>query len=250
MELLNTLNNDRKPHTSHAHVVQELGKSIVGGIYPVGTIMPGDKELEERFNVSRTVLREAMKTLSAKGMVFARARVGTRVTERKQWNMLDADVLSWHFDSGLDEKFMFQLTEIRLAFEPFAAGLAAKNATNEDINQLFALAKEMGNQTHTTESFSLSDLKFHLAVLEASHNPFMQSVGSLIQAALTGVFRLSFPSDDKQEFDQVSHSHTQIVEAIKSRDPEAASEAMKEVILTGQEKVIEGLTDDQRPSNS
>jgi DNA-binding FadR family transcriptional regulator len=85
-----TRKTGRRTRTSHAQVVDELGKAIVAGTYPVGSILPGDTELAQRFKVSRTVLRETMKTLAAKGMVVAKARVGTRVTEKNLWNMFDS----------------------------------------------------------------------------------------------------------------------------------------------------------------
>ena len=91
--MLDTRKAGRKTRTSHAQVVDELGKAIVAGTYPVGSILPGDAELAQRFKVSRTVLRETMKTLAAKGMVVAKARVGTRVTEQNLWNMFDSEII-------------------------------------------------------------------------------------------------------------------------------------------------------------
>src|SRR5262249_18267452 len=91
----------RQLRTSQSQAVDELGKAIVSGLFPVGAPLPGDGDLLERFGVSRTVLRESMKTLAAKGLIVPRARVGTKVTEKSQWNMFDSDVLNWHFDSGV-----------------------------------------------------------------------------------------------------------------------------------------------------
>ncbi len=129
-DCLRPVKTARKSRTSHAQVVDELGRAIVAGTYPVGSILPGDADLAQRFKVSRTVLRETMKTLAAKGMIVAKARVGTRVTEKNLWNMFDSEIIAWHFDSGVTEEFLLQLYDIRLAFEPFAAGLAAERASN------------------------------------------------------------------------------------------------------------------------
>lgn len=89
-----------------------------------GAALPRDEELAVRFGVSRTVLREAAKTLTAKGLPGTRSRVGTRVRPRDAWNMLDADVLRWHVEGGAGRAFFADLSEMRLAIEPLAAGLA------------------------------------------------------------------------------------------------------------------------------
>ncbi len=240
--MLETEISGARKKTSHAHVVDALGKEIICGRYPVGSVLPGDVELAARFQVSRTVLREAMKTLAAKGLVIPRARIGTRVTLKNQWNLFDADILSWHFHSGIDEQFLIALSEMRLAFEPFAAGLAARNASAEQIEGLYVAAAEMARDEHTAESLSRADLKFHLGILEASGNPFMRSVGSLIEAALVGVFKLSSPAALGNRIGDVAASHRKIVDAIAGRDEPGAIEAMRRVIISGREHVKSRLS--------
>lgn len=239
---LETEISGRKTRTSHAQVVDEIGREIISGHYPVGTTLPGDQELAQRFKVSRTVLREAMKTLAAKGLIVPRARIGTKVTPSNQWNLFDSDVLTWHFHKGVDQEFLKNLTEIRLAFEPFAAALAAENADGKDIALLYQLADDMGDLTHTPGTLAVSDLKFHLAIAEASRNPFMRTVGSLIEAALVGIFKLSSPSTSENRISEVSATHRRIVEAIARRDKEGAAQAMRDVILAGQDRVKSVIT--------
>lgn len=241
MGLLENTISGRTTRTSHEHVVDQLGRAIVAGEIAEGELLPSDAELEARFKVSRTVLREAMKTLSAKGLIVPRARIGTRVTERRCWNLFDADVLTWRFDAGIDEEFLTHLCEIRLAFEPFAAALAADKATPADIAGLRALAEAMGAPQHTAQSLALADLEFHLALAEASKNPFMRSVGSLIEAALVGIFKLSSPAAGRDKIAEVAQSHQAIVEAIARRDAAAARQAMERVILVGMERVKAAL---------
>ncbi|MDQ0320298.1 DNA-binding FadR family transcriptional regulator [Pararhizobium capsulatum DSM 1112] len=231
--------------TSHAQVVGELGKAIVSGQFPVGSILPGDGELAMRFKVSRTVLREAMKTLAAKGLIVPRARIGTRVTEKSQWNLFDNDILTWHFNGGVDEEFLYHLSEIRLAFEPHAAELAARNATEAEISNMMRLAVAMGDENHSAETLAGADLKFHIAVLEASGNPFMRTVGGLIEAALVGVFKLSSPVEDKSGIAEISRNHIRIVEQISRRDEPAARAAMEHVIRVGRERVREAFRQDE-----
>lgn len=235
--VLETVISGKKTRTSHSQVVDELGRAIIAGEYPVGATLPGDLDLAQRFKVSRTVLREAMKTLAAKGLIVPRARIGTRVTPKTQWNLFDGDVLTWHFHAGMDLEFLNHLSQIRLAFEPFAASLAAENATEEDIGELYRLAEEMGLSDHTPETLAVADLKFHLYVAEASRNPFMRTVGSLIEAALVGVFKLSSPAEGESRVEEVSMAHMRIVDAIAARDPAGAAEAMRRVINTGHDRV-------------
>lgn len=225
-----------KLRTSHAQVVNELGKAIVAGAFPVGSILPGDAELAQRFKVSRTVLREAMKTLAAKGLIVPRARVGTRVTDKDLWNMFDREIITWHFESGPTEEFLLHLYDIRLAFEPFAAALVAERAASRDIELLRRLASEMGDPDHSVESLARADLRFHLAVAEVSHNPFMRTLSSLIEAALVGMFRMSTPTA-KSEFGDISETHMRIVDAMGAGDADAARRAMEFVILDGRRHV-------------
>lgn len=234
--LLETRKTGRKTRTSHAQVVDELGRAIVAGTYAVGSILPGDLELAQRFRVSRTVLRETMKTLAAKGMVIAKARVGTRVTEKNLWNMFDSEIIAWHFDNGVTEEFLLQLYDIRLAFEPFAAGLVAERASGADIEALRALALEMAAPGHTTDSLALADLRFHLAIADASHNPFMRTLGSLIEAALVGMFRMSTPPS-QNGFANIADTHMHIVDTIVAGDVSGARKAMEDVIIEGRDHV-------------
>jgi DNA-binding FadR family transcriptional regulator len=235
--LLETVITGVNTRTSHAQVVDELGKAIVAGRFPVGSILPGDPELAMRFKVSRTVLREAMKTLAAKGLIVPRARIGTRVTAKSNWNLFDNDILTWHFNGGVDEEFLHHLSEIRLAFEPHAAALAARNATEAEISNMMRLAVAMGDESHSAETLAVADLKFHISVLEASGNPFMRTVGGLIEAALVGVFKLSSPTEDRGGIDEISRNHIRIVEQISRRDETAARAAMENVIRVGRDRV-------------
>ncbi|HEV7308459.1 FadR/GntR family transcriptional regulator [Ensifer sp.] len=235
-----SLQQPRK-RTSHRLVVEELGQAVVAGEFAVGDTLPGDAELAARFNVSRTVLREAMKTLAAKGLVVARARIGTRVLPQANWNLFDGDVLAWHFRAGVDENFLRHVSEVRLALEPYAAGLAARRASDADIAHMMRLAVAMGDAGHSAQSLALADLEFHLGLLKASLNPFMQTVGSLIEAALMGVFRLSNAAADGAEIDRVAVAHIRIVEQIRLRNEEGARRAMEHVIRVGQERLLTRL---------
>ena len=223
-------------------MVGEIGRQIVVGDFQAGSILPGDKELSLRFGVSRTVLREAMKTLAAKNLIEPKARVGTRVLDPVRWNLLDADVLRWRVDAGLDDDFVDDLATMRLAFEPAAAALAARRAPREAIDRLYALAERLGDPGHDPTSVARIDLAFHLAVADASQNPFMRSITSLIEAALAISFKLSSPALTPQGLTECALNHRRIVAAIEARDEDGARAAMVHVIDFGASRVRRAMT--------
>ena len=216
----------------HSQVLWQLGVAIVGGTYGEGEILPSDTELLQRFAVSRTVLREALKTLAAKGMIEARARVGTRVLPRKRWNLFDADVLAWHFETGPDIVFLRSLAEIRIGVEVESAALAAERRSEEQARALLACADRLA-EARSAEEFARIDLEFHRTVAEASGNPFMASISALVELALTAVFTISSPMADDGDMLTTVNAHRRIAEAIHKRQANDAREAMKAVITEG-----------------
>jgi DNA-binding FadR family transcriptional regulator len=216
----------------HSLVLWQLGTAIVRGDYPEGSILPSDTELLARFAVSRTVLREALKTLAAKGMIEARARIGTRVLPRQRWNLFDADVLAWHFEIGPDTELLRSLSEIRIGVEVESAALAAVRRSAEQAEALVACANRMGEAT-TAQQFARTDLEFHRTVAEASGNPFMASISALVELALTAVFTISSPVEDDAAMEATVRAHGRIAEAIRAGDAEEARAAMKAVISEG-----------------
>jgi DNA-binding FadR family transcriptional regulator len=194
--------------------------------------LPGDAELTAMFGVSRPVLRESVKTLVAKGLLSTKARVGTVVRERGAWNMFDADVLAWHLDAGIDKRFLGDLAEIRLAVEPRAAALAAARRTAAEVLELNRSMARMRQEASDSAAFADADLALHVLVAKASGNPFMRSVGHVIEAALRASFLLSAPVETEDR-EAVLLWHQRIVDGIARGDAEMASTAMVEVIHNG-----------------
>jgi DNA-binding FadR family transcriptional regulator len=219
-------------HSSQVEVTRTIGTDIIAGRYPEGTALPRDAELTVMFDVSRTVLRESVKTLSAKGLLSSKAGVGTRVRERSAWNMFDPDVLGWHLEAGIDKRFLRDLADIRLAVEPRAAALAAERWVGDAITVLRDSIVKMRNFGSDTIEFADADLRLHLDVATISANPFMRSIGAVIEAALRASFRLSAPTEEGDR-DIAIAAHERIVDAIAARDAVAASTAMAEVIYIG-----------------
>ncbi|SDL40091.1 regulatory protein, gntR family, partial [Dyella jiangningensis] len=119
--------------TLYGHVMRELGQRIVSGKVKPGEILPREESLAESLQVSRTALREALKVLSAKGLIESRTGVGARVLEERHWNQLDTDVLNWRCASMPTDDFVDKLVEMREIIEPAAAAAAARRRTEAQL---------------------------------------------------------------------------------------------------------------------
>ncbi|NGP16631.1 FadR/GntR family transcriptional regulator [Devosia aurantiaca] len=231
-DLIAALSGRNPARNLHTDVLWQMGFAIVSGQYAEGSILPADTELLERFGVSRTVLREALKTLAAKGLIEARARIGTRVLPRNRWNLFDADVLAWFFELGPDVSFLRSLAEVRIGIEIEAAALAAERADKEQVKALVACVENMAG-AETPADFARYDLEFHRVVAEASGNPFMASISALVEMALTAAFTISSPVNQPSALAVTVDVHRRIAEAIGQGDPAAARQAMREAIAQG-----------------
>ncbi|TPW28668.1 FadR/GntR family transcriptional regulator [Pararhizobium mangrovi] len=218
-------------------VLHGIGIAIVAGEFPVGSTLPNKDVLLRRFAVSNTALREALKTLQAKGMVAARTRVGYWVRAQNEWNLLDEDLLAWQLEIGVDDLFIAGLFEMRQSIEPAAAALAAMRRSDAQVDKLRDLANRLRDAGVDRQRFTDVDLDFHLAVIEASGNPMMRSIGAVIGAALAVAFRLSAPTDSLAELDETHAQHLAIAEAIAAADPQGAADAMMAVIDQGSSRI-------------
>jgi len=219
----------RQATTNHARVVEQLGRDIVSGRFDTGALLPGDAELAQRFHVSRTVLREALKTLDAKGLISPRVRVGTSIRARAEWNHFDPEVLLWYIETGIDARLLTQLSVVRLAFEPVAAGLAAHNATATQIAAIDRDITTLLSGAQTAEDAVGLMLSIHTAVTEASANVFLQSSRALLKAALIGHFRYD-PTFSEQVCSKAGDSYRALVTALMERNNDSASSAMASVV--------------------
>ena len=223
--------------SSHDQIAATLGMELLQGQYPPGGNMPPEPQLIERFQVSRTVIREVMKTLAAKGFVVSKTRVGTRVRERMYWNYFDADVLAWRVRLGFDDGFMHCLVEVRRAIEPAAAALAAERRSGAHLTRLKECIREMSRAGHSRQSFAEADLDFHLVIGDATGNPMMRSVAGVIETALVASFMHSSPIDDPSDHETTVNAHAAVVEAIERADAQAAFDTMLQVINIGVERI-------------
>lgn len=212
----------------HGTIARDIGVLIVSGRIPSGRVLDGEIEASERLEVSRTAYREAVRILSAKGLIESRPKIGTRVSEPRFWHLLDPDVISWIFSGTPDERLLGGLFELRTVVEPAAAALAARRRTAEQLQVMREALDTMAATSLAVDAGQQADCVFHTALLEASGNPFLASLMSGIAAAVTWttIFKQRkrpLPRDPMPD-------HERVYQAVASRDATAARESMAELV--------------------
>lgn len=211
----------------HGRVAYMLATAILRGDYAPGALLPREAELMQSFGVSRTVLREALRTLTSKGLVESRPKVGTKVRRRSAWNLLDADLLEWYSQVAPQVEFALKLQEMREMVEPYAAELAARSHTPETMAALEQAHAAMVAARNIDE-WVRADLRFHLGVLEACSNELLMPLGALIERTLEAQLRLNAKRADV--FNAALGQHTAVYDAIRTRRPDAARGAMADLL--------------------
>ncbi|SDL69848.1 FadR/GntR family transcriptional regulator [Nonomuraea jiangxiensis] len=222
----------------HGEVVEDLGRRIVSGDpAPSGHLDP--VELGRRYQVSHTVVREALKTLAAKGLVDARPKRGTFVRPRGDWSLLDPDVLRWQFTQRGGSDLLRDLAEVRAVVEPAGARLAAARRTAEDVAALEAAFERMAATVADPPAHTEADVAFHRVVLAASGNELLESLEVVIAAALRARDRLIRSHGEPPGF---AATHQAVLDAVRQGDPDAAEDAMRD-LLAQAERDEAGLLD-------
>ncbi|MEG1213589.1 MAG: FadR/GntR family transcriptional regulator [Leclercia sp.] len=210
-------------------LAEKLAQRILVGEYMPGSILPGELELGEQFGVSRTAVREAVKTLTAKGMVLPRPRIGTRVMPQANWNFLDQELLSWWMTEDNFHQVIDHFLVMRSSLEPQACLLAATLGTPEQKARLNTLMDEM---VHLKKHFNRErwidvDMAWHEHIYEMSGNPFLTSFASLFHSIYHTYFT-SITQDEVVKLDL----HQAIVDAIQDSDGLRAMTASQALLAT------------------
>ncbi|PSJ40862.1 FadR/GntR family transcriptional regulator [Allosphingosinicella deserti] len=207
-------------------MLDALGKAIVVGHYD-DVRFPTEAELAEEHQVSRSVTREAVKMLTAKGLLTAKPRKGTSVQPASAWNLFDADVLRWLLERKFSLELLRQFSELRIAIEPAAAALAARWAHEEALEALRAGYRRMEAAEAGADDPLDADIAFHIAVLQASANPFYTQFRDVVETAL----RTSIHFTNRFKGRTASlPAHHAVLAAIEAGDVERAQSAMREII--------------------
>lgn len=209
--------------TFHGHIRDRLGQAIVGGVHAEGSALPPEPALCEALGVSRTVVREAVKSLAAKGLVSTGPKVGTRVRPAEQWNWFDPDVVAWQTHVGLTREFLQDLQELRRVVEPAAVRLAAERASAADIAELEEAFAGMAAAVHRGGDYVGNDLRFHQTLLRSAHNRMMVQMSKALGALLRTSFEVSTSEPGRAE--RSLPLHRAILDAVIARRPQAAERA-------------------------
>ncbi len=209
-------------------VTQDLGRSIVTGKFDDGVPFPYEADLCKQYGVSRPVLREAVKMLTAKGLLKARPRQGTSVQPEDQWNLFDPDVLRWMLERKFTIELMVEFTEVRLAIEPQAAALAARTATDVQRTRIADAIERMKAADAGDDDALAADIAFHVAVLEASNNRFFRQFTDVAEATLR--FSIRRTNAYKGVPRASAEEHKVVADAIIAGDALRASKEMHVMI--------------------
>lgn len=203
-------------------LAEKLGQQILTGRYQPESILPGEIELAEQFEVSRTAIREAIKMLAAKGMVLPRPRIGTRVMPMNSWNFLDQDLIKWWLNGDNKEVILNYFRNLRRGIEPQACLLAAENATTYQKHSLTILLGEMSSLSIEFDRAKWIDVdyQFHYLIYQACGNPFFSSFANLFDLVYHNFFE-SITTNQAIELE----IHKCIVDSIISGDGKTAFEA-------------------------
>ncbi|HYC95272.1 MAG TPA: FadR/GntR family transcriptional regulator [Sphingomicrobium sp.] len=206
--------------------LEALGLAIVIGRYDSRSF-PTEAEIAKTLGVSRSVTREAVKMLTAKGLVSARPRHGTVVEPPSSWNLLDPDVLRWTLERKFSLELLRHFNELRMAIEPEAAALAARRHQPDDLRPIYEGLRRMEAAATGPDDALQADISFHVAILQATKNPFYAQFRTLVAAALKT--SISFTNRIKGHSASVA-DHAAVAEAIERRDPDAARKAMATIV--------------------
>jgi DNA-binding FadR family transcriptional regulator len=215
-------------------LLDALGRAIVTGEYDEQRF-PTEAELAVQHGVSRSVTREAVKMLTAKGLLTARPRKGTTVQPSSSWNLFDADVLRWLLERKFSLDLLRHFTELRIAIEPAAAALAARNADDADLVAVKAGHARMEGAAAGMDDHLDSDIDFHIAVLNASGNPFYRQFRDVVATALQKSISFTNRNGGRASLP----AHLAVLEAIEARNAEGAEVAMTAIIASVRDQIKE-----------
>ena len=227
------------------NIVHELGKAILRGDFSSNDKLPTEVQLAEQFSVSRTATREAIKMLSAKGLISSKPRLGIKINDSKLWNLFDSDILDWVLDGKPDLFMLRSFLELRLAIESQAAFLAAKYAQEQDLKPIASALLRLKNAAEGADDSHEDDFDFHLSILSANKNPFFLQLKIFVATTLK--INLRFTQRTSPVSMEEFEAHRLVYKHISMGDCKLAFEAALKTqnvtldIVNAKIKDIEGL---------
>ena len=217
----------------HEIVLDRVGRGIVAGLYEPGTPLD-PAALERDLDVSRPVVREALRVLDTLGMVRAWPKRGTFVRPRSDWNWLHPLVLSWSQDQHRDVEFLQAVAQMREIVEPHVAAIAASHRTEAEALELGAALGAMESADWDIERFIDADVRFHHVLLWATHNELLAQMASVIESAIRNHDR----GVSAQHWVESLVLHREVADAVARRSPEDAEAAMRQVLAQALSDIV------------
>lgn len=215
---------------SHGTLAHKIANQIITGELAPGELLPNEEKASASFGVSRSAYREAMRTLAAKGLVVALPKVGTKISARATWQLLDPDVLAWHFEAGPDEPFVRDLFELRSAVQPKAAALAAMRRSEQDVSDLADALARMARTNPSSGGWLNAVVNFHQAILLASKNAAIASLWPVIGTNIRWSMKLQMMLPSLRLVRDPVADHARVFETIASQNAPEAARAMEMLI--------------------
>jgi len=229
---------------AHGQAVDRIGGAIVSGRYAVGATLPAEPLLCGELGVSRTVVREAVKSLAAKGLLVAGPKVGTRVLPADSWNWFDPDVVAWQTSAGLTREFLRDLQELRRVIEPAAVRMAAERASAQEIAEIETAYAGMKHAVEHRGDYVAHDLKFHQGLLRAGGNRMMVQMSKAIGALLRTSFEVSTTLLDGPA--SSLPLHRAVLDAVIAQNPQRAERASLKLIDSAADDIEQVLASGRR----
>jgi DNA-binding FadR family transcriptional regulator len=217
-------------------LLDRLGSQIVGGAY-TDKPFPTEADLSAQHGVSRSVTREAVKMLTAKGLVSARPRQGTIIEPVGNWNLFDPDVLRWMLERRFSRDLLIQFGQLRLAIEPAAAALAASTGSDAALALIDEGYARMEAAEDGRDDVLEADVAFHVSILRASGNPFFVQFREIVATALKSSIRHTNRIAGRSAS---LETHDNVRQAIAARDSAAAYAAMRAIIADALDTLTDG----------
>lgn len=213
----------------HERVLAQLGGAIVAGETPPGEVLRIE-ELELRYGVSRTVIREVVRVLESMRVVTSRRRVGVTVRPRDAWNVFDPRVIRWRLDGADRLAQLRSLSELRSGVEPVAAMLAATRARPDHCGELTeaVIGMSVSGKSGDLETYLRHDIAFHRTLLHASGNEMFANLSEVVAEVLAGRTHHHL-MPERPEPDAI-RLHVVVAEAVQSGQPVRAEEAMRAIL--------------------
>jgi DNA-binding FadR family transcriptional regulator len=234
-------------------VVSGLGRRVVSGEWKSGKALPTEAALMEQLGVGRSVVREAIRILNAKGLVRSRPMEGTTVLPRSSWRLLDPDLIHWRMEAADRNVLLRDLLQVRLVLEPGVVWIATAQGTPEAKARIhkawqakLAVLTEDSPPQLQREHFIVHDLEFHRAFLAAVGSEILEQLFSVIEAALSLMIDVQMQARGSTTtlvgMEETNQLHKDVYEAFAAGDANGAETAMRQLIQRAIEDARKGFS--------